>query len=325
MLKKYIAVGSILMILMASCRDTGSVHSEDGAPVANLVRVIDEYHSLDSAARMDTLSLYRPEITALMKTLSEDSLSDNMVDAWSSSLAVEKFTPVVDSIFPSIEPLSGALGNILKRSEENNLELPHRKYAAVVYGRPESILFVDSVMLIALNHFLGADFEGYSHWPVYRRLDKTPENLPYSIAEALVGTSYPYRASGADATLLSRMLYEGALATAKMKLVKDAKLSAVLGYNARDMEWLEKNESEIWRELVSKKLLYDNSELTADRFIAPAPAIRDMGTQWPGRVGRFIGYRIVQAYLTRHPETKLNELLSPTFYTSSMTLPDSGY
>ena len=54
-------------------------------------------------------------------------------------------------------------------------------------------------------------------------------------------------------------------------------------------------------------------------------AIRDMGTQWPGRVGRFIGYRIVQAYLTRHPETKLNELLSPTFYTSSMTLPDSGY
>ena len=312
--------------LLGSCGDGNRrVPDAPAAEVADLARLMRDYRGLDSIGRQDSVRRYRPEIESFMKTVYCDSVTDEAIVRWSGSRAVAAFTPATDSVFPSIDDFRRDLGHILAVAASEHLDLPRRRYAAVVYGRHEAVLFVDSVMLVGLNHFLGKEFEGYSHWPVYVRNSKTPENLPYAVAEALIGTSYPYQSTGEDATLLSRMLYEGAMAEARMRTVGGASEAEALGYDEADLKWIDDNEGLLWQELVESRLLYDTSAQVSDRFTAPSPVVRLLPTMWPGRIGRYVGYRIVRSYLKRHPETSLRELLSPEFYNSPDVLALSEY
>ncbi len=304
----------IIIGLLAAC--TGS-HTSD-APEA---RVVPLYSYLATNSVPDSDSI---ELAAFMRTVSEQPLSPELVEAWASSQVVTVFTPDVDSVYTDSAYMGRMMGKILTNAKAAGLTLPDRRYATIVYGRPESILFVDSVMLIALNHYLGADYPGYSHWPKYMRQVKTPAALPYDIAEALVATSYPYSLEGEEATALSRMIYEGALTIAKMKLSGNDPATA-LGYSPETMDILDSQEADIWRRMVQAQLLYDTSEATIDRLVAPAPEAGIVGAGTPGRVGRYIGYRIVSEYLGKYPDTTLPQLLDPDFYRGSTVLTKSAY
>lgn len=306
----------ILAALLASCSGNKPKPDCDSVHVAPVYRYFTTSHCPDS----DSIALY-----AFMRTVSEQPPSAELLDTWASSQAVEVFTPDVDSVFTDTSYVSRSLGCILAQARKDGIRFPDRRYATVVYGRPESILFVDSVMLIALNHYLGAEYPGYSHWPVYMRQGKTPEAMPYDIAEALVGTSYPYMLKGDDATALSRMVYEGALAYVKMRLVPESDLAGVLGYTDAQLRWLRENEQAIWHSIVQRQLLYDTSASTIDRLVAPAPEVSIVSPSTPGRVGRYIGYRIVEEYIKRNPGATPAAMLEPAFYKGNAVLINSEY
>ena len=259
-----------------------------------------------------------PEMQACMKVLGESDPS-----AVAASAAVRVFAPDADSVFPSLRPLELALGGMLASAAEQGLELPVRRYGAVVWGRPESIVFCDSVMLVALNHYLGADYPGYSHLEAYRRAPKTPAQLPYDMAEALVATSFPFE-GGESPTVLARLLYEGALAEARLRLAGGSPADA-LGYTDEEYGRLKDSEADLWRALVAGRMLYSTLPLDAARLVSPAPATAVLSPRAPGRAGRFIGHQMVRAYLASHPQAGLRELLSPAFYMSEATLRESGY
>lgn len=320
-MKKAAYISAMALGLLAC---TGN-KTQDNPPaqVSNVYELMRDYSSMDSAARADAYAADSVCIDAFMQTVSEMPVDDKLLEGWSNSNVVEVFTPAVDSVYGNNDAAAKVIGNVLANATANNLKLPRRRYAAVVYGRPESILFVDSVMLIALNHYLGADYPGYSHWPTYMRTAKTPENLPYDIAEALTATSYPYVRTESS-TLLSRLLYEGALAHAK-EILTGGDAAGALGYDEAEMKWLADNESAMWQSLVADRMLYDTGETVAERLVNPSPAVTALSPAAPGRAGRYIGYRIISAYLAKNPDASLPYLLSPDFYNSGSALLESGY
>jgi len=265
----------------------------------------------------------RPELEAFMKVLGADATDDSTLAAWAHSPAVRVFTPDVDSVYPSLSAVESQIGRVLSRASSEGLSLPKRRYAAVVWGKPESIIFCDTVVLMALNHYLGADYPGYSHIDAYLRKDKKPARLVYDVAEALVATAMPYVRTE-ESTVLSRLLYEGALAEARMRLAGGG-AAASLGYDEQEYDELVGHERELWELLVGRGLLYSTLPSDATRLVAPAPSTNILTSKAPGRAGRFIGHRIVRAYLERNPETSLEELLSPEFYNSGRVLLESGY
>lgn len=263
-----------------------------------------------------------PEVAAFMKVLGADTSAES-VERWWASAAVRVFSPDVDSVFHSRESLESALGGIVHRAAAEGVKLPASRFAAVVWGRPESIVFCDSVMLVALNHYLGADYPGYSHVETYLRRLKTPERLPVDMAEAIVATAYPYTSDDV-AAVLSRLLYEGALVEAVARLA-DVEPAQAMGYTADEYAWLEQHETELWQSLVAGELLYSTLPSDAVRLVSPAPSTSILDSGAPGRAGRFLGHRIVRSYLRSHPDTPLPALLSPHFYRSDDALRLSGY
>lgn len=241
------------------------------------------------------------------------------------SVAVSAFQPAVDSLLPDLDPVEARLGvafGYLKR------ELPDAgrfRLYAVVSPFDRSIYMSDTLMLVALNHYLGWDFDGYSRFPEYQRRLKTPERIPFDAVESAVAGAYPRQAEPEGATVLGRMLYEGAVVTAMVQAFPDATEAEVLGYTPDEWDWLVDNEGRMWHELVGKELLFSASEPDAERLLMPAPATALLGSEVPGRAGRFLGYRIVTAYRKRHKAVTVAQLLRPDFYNAASALREAAY
>lgn len=322
-----IALAATIAVITAGCRErhgSDSAVGPDSVYVAPVYSRIHDYAVGDSATQARILATDTAELTAFLKVVSDEDTPARRMASWAWSLAPMVFTPEVDSVFTGTDSLALALGNILARTRSAGLELPRRHYAAVVWGRPESVMFVDSVMLIAMNHYLGAESPAYDSFPLYLRLTKEPRLMPYDLAEALIATSYPYE-DGDNATVLSRLLYEGALMQAKIAALPGGNLQDALGYRPEQYAFVRDEEAALWNTLVSRSLLYDTSARTAEKLVNPAPNVPELDVRTPGRTGRYIGARIVEAYMERHPDTTLPYLLSPDFYNSPETLRQAHY
>lgn len=318
---KFLLPGLLLQALVGCSGDKESYPPQHIEP---LYRDIARYSTLDSAARTGILSEDSLLLGAYLNVLGCDHISDSVMLSVSQSEPVKVFTPDVERIIATLDSLEMQLGYTVGAARHRGLELNIRDYAAVVWGRPQSVVFVDSTMLIALNHYLGRDYAGYAGMPSYRINSKTTQNLPYDLAESLIAHAYPFE-SGEAPTLLSHLLYDGALTAAKLELVDGATPAGAMGLSAEQLKWFDDNEANVWRVLVTDKLLYDTSGFKIDRIMLPAPTTDLVSPNAPGRAGRYVGYRIVQAYRKRHPDVTLPQLLSPTFYNGENTLKESGY
>ncbi len=77
--------------------------------------------------------------------------------------------------------------------------------------------------------------------------------------------------------------------------------------------------------MAADNLIYSTDMSIARRLSEPSPSSTLISPNLPGRVGRYIGYRIVDAYIANNPGTKLSDILSPDFYNSPSVLINSGY
>lgn len=312
---------------MAVCLITACSKKEatevEPANITRLEMKLNGYADLDSDARSAIRDSFRTEFEALTEVLTLGPADDATLTVWSGSMPMEMFTPQVRKVFPNVDSLELAIATIMKRADAQGLKLPKLRYATTVWGRPESMIFTDSVLLIALNHYLGSDNEAYAHWPEYRRNLKRPQLLPYDIAEALVATAYPY--TDDNPTVQSRMLYEGALVQAKMMLVPNATADKALGFTTEQYRDVKDNRSFIWQKIVSGKMLTSTDADLIDRLFALLPSSTPISNDAPGRAARIIGYEAAQSYAEKHPEAKLSDLFNPAYYTSPEALSIAGY
>lgn len=319
------AAMAALVVLPVSCSDDKTAEPER-MPVTRLDRIIAGFNDLDTARQREVVDSLRPELTALMQILEIDSVATPQdVEMWASALPVEIFSPMADTAFRTLDDVELSLGHILARAEAEGLDLPTRRYAAVVWGRSQSIVFNDSVAIIALNHYLGPKSPAYEDWPAYRRDLKRADILPYDLAEALIATQYPYAPSDGNDNVLSRMIYEGVMAEAKMRLVKDASLADALGFSDEQLNDIVSNRGMIWNKIVSEKMLYSSDEVLMDRLFKPMPFSSPISPSAPGRTVRFTGYEIVRDYLKNNKDARLTDMLQPSFYSSPSTLQSSRY
>lgn len=281
-----------------------------------------DYPSLDSTRRADFRAHYNTPIAFVLKGDTADI--DGALAEYASSRAVKMFEPDIIARLSMTDSLETALGCLKTRLGELLPSTQWRKLYGVISTYNQSVILADSSLLIGLNHYLGSDYPAYSYFEPYQRAVKTPRHLPYDVAEALIANRFPYQPAE-GATLLNRMLYEGALLAAVNSTVADSNPAESMGYGEEEWKWLSENEKNAWSALIDRELLFSIDPTITDRMVRPAPATSLIHPDAPGRAGRYIGYRIAQAYLKRHPEKSAEWLLSPEFYNSPTALVDSQY
>jgi uncharacterized protein YjaZ len=88
-----------------------------------------------------------------------------------------------------------------------------------------------------------------------------------------------------------------------------------IGYTEAQLQWALANESYIWRYFVERELLYSTDSKLPSRFINPAPFskfyLEEIDTDSPGRLGQYIGWQIVRAYMKNNDVNLKNMLSTP--------------
>jgi len=319
------AVGIIVAVISAVTSFTACRRHSDTVSLPDKGIV---FERLDRAAYNGTFAAVDSAmLSALGHIMGFDVDSDSLLRAYSLSPAVRVFTPDVDMVFSDTDTLERQLAAVESGFESCMPDVVRHNYCAIVSPYNQSIyLYEDSIVMIALNHYLGADYAGYDgRFHEYEKVLKEPRRIPYDVAEAIVSVSYPFDSRGTVPTVVSRMLYEGALVEAVMRVVSGAAEADALGITHEQYDWLLANEASLWRELVGRRLLYSTSGADARKLLSPAPSTSVIGPQTPGRAGRFFGHRIVRSYLAQHPDVSPVDLLSPDFYLDDRALSQSGY
>ncbi len=80
-------------------------------------------------------------------------------------------------------------------------------------------------------------------------------------------------------------------------------------YTPDQLQWVQDNERNIYSFLVSNDLIYSTQRSKFMRLLSAAPNSPDMPPDAPGRAAIFIGYKIIDAFMQRYPDTSFDELV----------------
>ena len=170
---------------------------------------------------------------------------------------------------------------------------------------------MDSVLVIAIDMYLGVDNEHYNSVaiPMYMRmrLDEPFISVDGMRAVAhyeLEKTPQPLQ------NLLDHLILHGKVAYFLEQMLPKTDLAIRFGYTPEQLVWAKKNEKTVWAYLVGEKLLYEQNAFKYRAFVSESPTVQ-MFPGSPGRIGHYLGYRIVKKYMENTGKT-LPELLTET-------------
>ncbi|WP_460219886.1 gliding motility lipoprotein GldB [Psychroserpens sp. MEBiC05023] len=173
----------------------------------------------------------------------------------------------------------------------------------------EKLVVTDSVVVIAIDNYLGTDHDIYSGIQRYITNNLKPSQIVVDLAKAY---SEKQIFQMQKKTLLDEMIYFGKQLYFKDVMIPFKTDAEKIGYTQEQLEFAEINENMIWTHFVEHEMLYDTDSSLPARFIADAPFSKfylELDSQTPGRLGQYIGWQIVRAYMTNNTDVSLEELM----------------
>lgn len=172
------------------------------------------------------------------------------------------------------------------------------------------VIYEGDLILIALELYLGKGHRFYaSDFPEYLRQNFEPGQMMPDIVSAFARTKVPMPKEN---HFLAQMVQAGKELYMKDLLLPSYTDAAKIGYNEMQLKFCQENETNIWNYFVEEKLLYSTDGRLGNRFINPAPFSKfylEIDNETPGRVGTWIGWNIVRAYMEKHSDVTLQKLL----------------
>ena len=174
------------------------------------------------------------------------------------------------------------------------------------------VYFSDTAMAIGLDIFLGNDVLAYTKAgiPKYKTDRFTPDHiLPQcmlAVSDNLV------RVDEKSNTLLDRMILAGKALYFLDVMLPDVKDEFKIGYSPAQLEWSQNNESKIWAFIIEHQLLFSSDPQGVTKMMTDAPFTSGFAAESPGRLGAYVGWLIVRAYMKEADTITLKQLMEDT-------------
>ncbi len=310
----------LLAILAFACNDV----KNQSITIHRFDLDVMEYPKMATAQQEQFTKNYAPIINLYINKIypsDEISLSDKL-NTFVNSDAINFFRQDVAKEFNSLSDIENDLGEEQKAfADKFGIQFPVIYSAIIPYN--QSVILNDSIAIIGLNHYLGASYKPYEYFPEYKRRFKIRDKIKYDVAEAVLKTNYPYTPK--DGTLLERMVYEGAIACSMKTVVPNYNDSTCLSFKKQQLAWCDDNEKKIWNQLLIDDILYSTDPVLMKSVLDPAPFCEIFTQESPGQIGRWIGMKIIEAYLSNSDDSLRDMLSSKSYQQSQKLLITSSY
>ena len=170
------------------------------------------------------------------------------------------------------------------------------------------VVTYDDNIAINLEYFLGIISKYYSLLgdPEYLRFQKQRKFIASNVLEVWINEHFQQYIGGRD--LLSQLIYKGKVMYCIDKMLPESTMEDKFRFSKAQMDWTEENEADIWQYIVHEDLLFSKNEQQFRTFINYAPFAKGMPPEAPGRVGYYVGYRMVIDYMDNN-ESDIEDLM----------------
>ena len=218
---------------------------------------------------------------------------------------VEKVYPKLNSVEADIESLFQHLKYYFPEFKK-----PRLVSATSFVDYRNKIIVTDTIVLIAIDTYLGSEHHFYAGIQKYLRANFTSNQIAVDLAsEYAKGYIFPQQ----NKTLLDEMIFFGKQLYFKDRMIPFKTDAEKIGYTQEQLDWSKANEAQIWSFLVEKEFLYSTDNKLLSRFINPAPfskfQLNEIDKESPGRIGQYIGWQIVKAFMEKN-DVSLKKMLS---------------
>ena len=302
---KYFLIISCLALIF-SCKE-----EDKNAEAISKVEVnldIVRFDRLFADATADDIPVLKTKYSYLFPSQYPDSI-------WIAKLTDTLQLELQQEVFKTFENFDDETEEIKTLFKHIKYYLPNFKSPKVItlisdVNYNDRVILADSLLLIGLDNYLGSEHRFYAGLPNYiaKGLDK--EYLASNIASATAKrvNKYPRNRS-----FLSRMIYYGKELYLIDKFLPAKKDYQKINYTKEEIDWAVVNEAQIWRHFIEQELLYSTDSELDKRFLDPAPFSKfqlELDSESPGRLGRYIGWQIVKAFMDKNPNITPTQLLS---------------
>ena len=215
-------------------------------------------------------------------------------------------------VYPNLNVVEGEVENLFQHLKYyfKEFKKPRLVSATSFVDYRNKVIVTDTITLIAIDTYLGKDHHFYDGIQKYISANFTQDQIVVDLA-AEYAKNYIYPKQ--NKTLLDEMIYFGKQLYFKDVMIPFKSDAEKIGYSAQQLEWSQANEAQVWHYFVERELLFSTDSKLPNRFINPAPfskfQLEIIDKESPGRIGQYIGWQIVKAYM-KNNDVSLKEMLT---------------
>jgi len=221
----------------------------------------------------------------------------------------------VEAAYPDMDKQNAELTEAFKHIKYYYPQKRIPKVYAYLSGFQAQTSIGDGYFAIGLDLFLGANSRFYpsitSAFPHYLSRHFTPDNITPRVIEGIAREDM-FPEDDNDKSLLSKMVYNGKIMYFMDRILPDAGDTSKISYTTAQMKWCTDFESKIWAYFLEENLLYETDYPKIQKYLTEAPFTPGLGerNESAPKLAVYTGWQIVRAYMDRHPEVTLPQLMA---------------
>jgi len=327
MMRPVILMTGIIALFFYSCNCNNGkekVHPELKDTTVKII--IDRYEkilfTLDRDSLQQELKKIKPRFSFFLDGDLDDENNIRQLHEYLNDPQMSENYETSQKIFPELslleKQLSSAFTYFKYYFPEKKVPRVYTYICGMDYEHP--VIYADSMLMIALDMYLGRDYPLYQALglPLFIRKTMSEEYITRDCMKAVA--EYHCYNDMKDATFLDNMIYEGKKQYLIDVMMPESDDTVKFKYSKKQLDWCYENEAKIWAFFIENKLLYSKDNNAIRKFFSEAPFTASFSKDSPPRTGSWIGWRIVSQYMLMDKNLNPQKLISNTDAQQILTL-----
>lgn len=225
----------------------------------------------------------------------KEVLAEELLEVHQDTLLRELYQEVKIN-FPRIDSLETELANAFQYIKYYFPEFKVPKVYTFVGGFGSDIYIDKDILVIGLDYFLPAAHRFQP--PDLPQYIAVRYQRPYIVPMVVTAISAAFNKTDlGQNNLLAEIIYYGKSYHFTKAILPCTPDEFIIGYSAEEIQACFDNEQLIWAHFVENDLLFETNPFVIRKYTGEAPATDEISPDAPGRLGRWLGWNIVDDYV----------------------------
>lgn len=296
-----------LCITLIGC-DSPNQESATPSEAVEIIRLDKQLFDIETTEDLQKFLSENPVYTrSFYRAFAEDTAFVNHLFYIYNHPDSKKFYEETVNFYGDLSDLENKLGGAFARIKKQFPDFETPKVVATFTGLENDLYVSDSVIYIALEAFMGEDASYRPQQPNYI-LERYQKEYIVPTVVRFISDKYNMN-DDSDNSLLSDMLYFGKAFEFTASVLPEVDKNIIIAYPDSSLQKVQNAQEVIWAYFLDNQLLYEQNVRVKERYIGERPGVPEIGPACPGRIGQWLGWRIIQAYREENSDVKLSELM----------------